>query len=92
MTPRDRRFAVIDEVAASHGLERADILGQSRFAFVCRARDEAIQRVRAEFGDTSTNLGRLFGRNHTAILAALNRDKYRAQKRASYCRKVERVK
>ncbi len=77
------RIAVIDEVARKHDISRRDILEPSLFKHVCAARDEAIQRIRVEFGDSIPRLAELFDRDSSSIWAALNRDRKRTRARIS---------
>lgn len=67
---------VIGSVAAWHGFSLADILGHSRRRDICVARYDAIEAVwyncRLGGNRLSLNvLGRLFNRDHTTILHAL---------------------
>lgn len=70
-TPREKRLAVIDEIARLHGFTLSDLLGPSRQRAVCAARFAAIAEVRRAFGDSYQKIGRLFGRHHTTVLNAV---------------------
>ena len=79
MTPRERRMAVIDAVAAAHGVTRDDILGKCRVPKIVRARDEVIYRLRTERRYSLQRIAELMGRDdHTTVWAALNRERKRA--------------
>ena len=49
------------------------ILGPSRVRNVCKARVEFYRRAQDEAGATVTDLGRMTGRSHVAVLRALER-------------------
>jgi chromosomal replication initiation ATPase DnaA len=83
-----RRMAIIDEVAAAHGLTRDDLLSNVKVRPIVRARDEAIARIRAETRDSLPQIAAFLGRpDHTTIWAALNRQAKRA-KNADWVRKT----
>jgi chromosomal replication initiation ATPase DnaA len=81
MTPAEKSRAIIEEVAAGHGLTVADLLGPSRFQEIVRARDEAIARLHEERKLSAAQIAPLMNRDRTSILAALDRPRYRAVKR-----------
>jgi putative transposase len=64
---------ILEEVAGSSGIPVKVILSQSRSRVVCRARVEFFRRAQVEAGATVTDLGRITGRSHVAVLRALNR-------------------
>lgn len=72
-----RPSAMIDEilqdVSASSGISAKAILGQSRARVVCQARVEFFRRAQEEAGASVTELGRMTGRSHVAVLRALAR-------------------
>lgn len=58
-SPLQRAYAIVDEIAARHGVERADVLRPCRKAKVVAAKKEAIKAVAAAFDDWSlSHLGR----------------------------------
>lgn len=65
---RDKR--IIREVAQAHLVTVDDIVGPRRFAPFVAARREAMQRIRNELGFSFPRIGRLFNRDHTAVLYA----------------------
>jgi chromosomal replication initiator protein len=73
--PHQRRMAgaaIVDRVAARHGLTLADLLGQSRIWRIARARQAAYAAIRIELGWSLPRIGRLFGgRDHTTILKGI---------------------
>jgi chromosomal replication initiation ATPase DnaA len=72
--PRTEAQQIIHDVAASHGLTAADILGKSRRRKVIEARFDAVAAVKtARPMMTLNQLGRLFKRDHTSAHAALRK-------------------
>lgn len=65
---RDKR--IIREVAQAHRVTVDDITGPRRFRNYVAARREAMQRIRSELGFSFPRIGRLFNRDHTAVLYA----------------------
>ena len=70
--PQPRRYGkqIIAEVAKQHRVAVADILGQSRKAYIVAARREAMQRIRNELGYSYPQIGRIFDRDHSSIIWA----------------------
>lgn len=64
---------ILEEVCASSGIPAQRILGQSRARNVCKARVEFFRRAQNEAGATVTDLGRMTGRSHVAVLRAIDR-------------------
>lgn len=78
-TPREERMAVIREVADWHGISVEMVLSKRRDRAIVKARHAAILAVRNRFdGDSYTQIGRLFNRDHTTVLAALRARKRQA--------------
>jgi hypothetical protein len=73
---------IISMVAGFHGLTYADLIGPSRFRNVVEARFDAIVaihlvgRIQGRFY-TSTEIGKLLGRDHSTVLHALRARGYR---------------
>ena len=64
--------AMIASVAKRHRVSPAAITGRSRGRSLVKARYDAIRSVREAFPElSSTDLGRVFKRDHTSILHAL---------------------
>lgn len=67
-------LAVIGEVAARHNLSVKTLLGRERYKHTVRARKAAIRAVAKRCPAMSvTDIGRVFGRDHTTIIHALGR-------------------
>lgn len=64
---------ILCDVAAKHDLPPPVIRGREKTKAVVKARDEAILRIRNEVGLSLTEIGAVFRRDHTTILAALRR-------------------
>lgn len=80
-TPRDFVLSIVDQVAAGHGLTRAQILGPDRKRPLVIARHEAMRAVAAAYPSMSSPcIGRLFNRDHSTVLYALGRIKKRPAK------------
>jgi REP element-mobilizing transposase RayT len=71
---------ILDEVCAVSGIPAQRILGQSRARNVCKARVEFYRRAQDEAGVTVTDLGRMTGRSHVAVLRGLERAAARDEK------------
>lgn len=73
-SPKAQIRKVIEEVCERHDVNYNDIMSKSRFAHIVAARHEAIVRVAAAFPWMSLpKLGRVFGRDHTSIMHALDK-------------------
>lgn len=71
-TPRAKVHRIAAEIGAAHGVTVHEILGSDRRAAVVDARYDTIRRVKEENPAwTTTQLGKLFGRDHTTICYAL---------------------
>jgi chromosomal replication initiation ATPase DnaA len=74
MTPREQRIAVIKDIAAAHGMKAGALLARDRKRNVAHARFAAMAAVRAQFGDSTTKIARLFGGlDHTSVVHGLRR-------------------
>ena len=70
-----------DEIRAAAAREGAtvdEVFGPSRVAHVVRARRAAMRVVRDRLAWSYPAIGRLFGRDHTSVMAALQDDDARA--------------
>lgn len=98
MTPREATLDLIREVIWWHAQMHDDplllpvnleeVMRKDRRRHVCLVRDDCIHRVKAARPNMSTPaIGRLFDRDHSSIMAALDREKSRAKYRREYERK-----
>lgn len=69
-TPRERNLADIGLIALRHGFTREDILGPRKFKNLIRARQDCIAMFRKR-GLSTTEIGRIMGRDHSTIVHAL---------------------
>lgn len=67
-TPRGQIMAMIDAVAARHGITRAEIMGRSHEYRFSHPRQEAYWTLRENTPLSYPAIGRLFGRDHTTIV------------------------
>lgn len=81
-----KKFAreIIAEVATSHGLLMADLVGKPKVHSLIEPRRAAMKRVRAELGYSYPQIGRLFNRDHTTVMYAL-RGKRRSSRPPRCC-------
>jgi putative transposase len=63
--------AILKEVSEHSGISVEQILGQSKACIVSKARLEFFRRAQNETGITVTELGRITGRTHVAVVRAL---------------------
>jgi len=68
MTPRERNFTIIREIAMQHGVTVETIMGRSRDPQDVRARWAAYAAVKHRRGLSHCAVGRVFGRDHSTIL------------------------
>lgn len=68
--------AIAKQVCAETGLRMPDIMGRSRMAHLCRAR-ELMWFIAHENGASLPQIGRVFGRDHTTILHGIRNEKRR---------------
>jgi chromosomal replication initiation ATPase DnaA len=75
VTPSAATQALVRDVADRHGVGVAELYGRSRVREVVAARFEAIALLRESDAAkwTTTRLGALFNRDHSAIVYALRR-------------------
>jgi hypothetical protein len=72
MTPREKNLAAIDVIAKEHGYTVEDILGKSRTKHLVAVRRLCILMLR-EKNYSTTEIGRVMGRDHSTIVHALNK-------------------
>lgn len=65
--------ALIARIADVYGVTVADVLGESRTLTIARARHAVIAELRTNFGFSLPEIGRIVGRDHTTVLAALRK-------------------
>ena len=65
--------AIAEQVARKHGLTFNDIWQQDRRRHLVKARCEAWARIRAETILSLPQIGAIFNRDHTTILAGVHR-------------------
>lgn len=70
-SPRVRQILI--EVAEGHRLRVTDILGRERSVKYTLPRHLAMYRIRHELGLSLTQIGAIFGRDHTTILHCVRR-------------------
>lgn len=73
-TPRKFTLAIVESVAAKHNVPVSAILGDSRLRHIVAARHEAMAEVvEARPHWSFPTVGRLFGRDHTTVISALQK-------------------
>lgn len=73
-TPLEQMKNIVRDVADRYGMDERQIYGNRRDRHTFGARREAIHKVSEAFPNlSSTQLGKLFNRDHTSILNALGR-------------------
>ncbi len=73
-SPKAQVKQVIEAVCAKHEIPYSDVMGRKRFREIVAARHEAIVAVAEAFPWMSLpKLGRVFGRDHTTIMHALQK-------------------
>lgn len=77
-TSRDETLAVIAEVAETHGITVADILGKSREWRHCHPRQKAMSEVFHRRKFSLSAVARLFGCDHTTVLHSIRVNAKRA--------------
>lgn len=65
-------LGLVDHVAEAHHVTRGDVLGRGRTKRVAQAR-HAVMRALRDMGMSYPEIGRLLGRDHTTVLAALRK-------------------
>jgi len=65
--------AIAEQVARRHGLTFNDILQEDRTPHLVKVRCEAWARIRAETSMSLPQIGAIFNRDHTTILAGVHR-------------------
>ncbi len=72
MTPREKNLAAVGAIAQRHGYTVEDILGKSRLKRLVAVRRLCILMLRRK-GYSTTEIGRVLGRDHSTICHALNK-------------------
>ena len=65
--------AIAEQVARLHRVSFQDMRGHSRVGHLVKARCEAWARIRAETSMSLPQIGAIFNRDHTTILAGVHR-------------------
>ena len=60
--------AILDTAAGLHGVRAEALLGRGRTKAVTRARRQAMAEIRDRYGWSLSEIGRLFGRDHTTVM------------------------
>lgn len=72
-TPHEMVRNIVCRVAREAGVTPDDIYGDSRKAHIARARAAAMHLSRKRLGYSYPKLGKIFNRDHTTIIHAINR-------------------
>ena len=59
---------IVGGVAKLYGITTAAMLGHSKTALLCRARNHAWHNLRTNMGMSYPEIGKLFGRHHTTVM------------------------
>lgn len=78
---RDENLGIINKVASEHGVTFEDVMGNSRMQHVIYARHECFNALQ-NAGLSSSQVGRLMGRDHTTVLHGAKRHRERASRLA----------
>lgn len=70
---RARVRGVVSRIAHEHGCSVDDLYGTSRYATIVRARHHAIAVLRWSTSLSLPDIGRIFNRDHTPILAGIRK-------------------
>jgi chromosomal replication initiation ATPase DnaA len=71
--------ALVEAVAASHGVTVADIIGDRRIVKIAHARCAAYAAVRDGTNASLPSIGRWFRRHHSTVLAGIRSHEARAK-------------
>ncbi len=69
--PTDEVGRIIDMVAGRYGVERSDVLSPDRRQQPTLARQVSMRLIREMTGKSYPEIGRIFGRDHTTVMHAL---------------------
>jgi chromosomal replication initiation ATPase DnaA len=75
MRPLPETARIIAEVAERHGSSPRELCGRSGKHRLVSARLELVHRLYAERHLSTTQIGRILGRDHTTIIHYLHRDR-----------------
>ena len=76
-TPRQAIREDINRVARTYGVTYDDIIQKNRTAPVVKARNAAYWRIWKKYGYSLLQLGRIFNRNHVAVLRGIGAHMHR---------------
>jgi chromosomal replication initiation ATPase DnaA len=84
-TPAEFTRALIDEIIWWHNqtgnpVTYEQIMSPARDRYISRARHDCMRRIRRVRAWSFPRIGRYFGRDHTTVLHAMNRDAYIARR------------
>jgi chromosomal replication initiator protein len=71
--PKTTVKEIVESVANRTGLTPEDIYGRRRLKPIVKARHAAMYLARKRAGKTSTQIGAIFGRDHTTVLEAVRK-------------------
>ena len=81
MTPnlaQSPRFkALVDEVAQTHGINRDELLGTHRHPRVAHPRQNLCLLAQERFGWSTTQIGRMIGRDHSTVVHGIQQARKR---------------
>jgi len=69
----DEADDIITAVTANTGVDKREIMGGSRQRHICHARHLAMYMVSIGTGKSSTQIGKLFNRDHSSVLFGIKR-------------------
>lgn len=72
-TPRQKIREDIEAIAKIYGIAYSDIMSKSHMQIVVQARSACFWMLQFTRGMTLPEIGRVFGMDHTAVLAGINR-------------------
>lgn len=74
-----KAISVLREVADEHGIGIARLMGRERVRPISRARQQAMLRLAEELDMSVAEIARLFDRDHTTVIYALKRARWRRE-------------
>lgn len=76
-TISDSIDAILKETAIRYGITVFEMMGESRHHISVKARHEALWRIRMETGLSASKIGRMFKKDHTTVIHAVNKHEER---------------